>query len=106
MGGSAEPTGGSIPTALVKAGTAAAAAGFAARFATSESESEEDQALMLWRRRVLPPGPEGLCPSRYVRVRRFVSRAWVGPPAGRPERQPSLFLAAEPEDAARPQSPL
>ena len=53
---------------------------------------------VLWRRRVLPPGPEELHSSHYVRVRRFKSRARVGPPARRSERQPSLFLMATSED--------
>jgi hypothetical protein len=61
---------------------------------------------LLWRRRVLPPGPEGLHPGCYVRVRRFDSRIRVGPPTGRPGCQPSLCLAFGPEDAARTQSPL
>jgi phosphopantetheinyl transferase (holo-ACP synthase) len=60
----------------------------------------------LWRRRVLPPGPAALPSCHYVRVRRLGSHLWVSPPAGRPEDQPPLFLAAGPEDPVRPQSPL
>jgi len=92
-GGSADPAEGSMPTALVKAGTDVAAAGLATRFATSDRKSEGNQSLVLWRRRVLPPGPEGLSKGRYVRSRRFESRVRIGPPTGRPGRQPSLSVA-------------
>jgi|GEM_PF-1112731 len=108
-GGTGTPSGpntGGTSTALVRVAGVGVAGKLATALATTDDYPGEKQILRLWRRRVLPPGPEGLCSSRYVRVRRFVSRIWVGPPAGRPERQPSLFLAAEPEDAARPQSPL
>ena len=67
---------------------------------------QQSLIVNLWRRRVLPPGPEGLHPGCYVRVRRFDSHTRVGPPTGRPGCQPSLCLAFGPEDAARPQSPL
>ena len=99
------PSAGTKPAALVEV-EASVEASLATTFATTDDRQEEIQAFVLWRRRVLPPGPEGLRFGRYVRVRRFESRVRVGPPTGRPARQPSLNLAVEPEDAVRPQSPL
>ena len=93
----------STSTALVKADPAVM---LATSFATRTEKREHLREVTLWRRRVLPPGPEGLHPGCYVRVRRFDSRIRVGPPTGRPGCQPSLCLAFGPEDAARTQSPL
>ena len=103
------PAGGTTPSSKPSRGTpleAGAGGSLATTLATVEQKPEENQALVLWRRRVLPPGPEGLHLGCYVRVRRFDSHTRVGPPTGRPGCQPSLCLAFGPEDAARTQSPL
>ena len=52
--------------------------------ATRAADPKGIRGDVRWRRRESNPGPEALCSSFYVRIRRFGFRREVGPPAGRP----------------------